>query len=289
MLTRTTIAAFLGAGVLVLALAGCVGATPPPAGDPAGATALQHTHELVPGSDGELLVATHTGILSLRIAADGSASVEGPLGGLDFDPMGFTIADGLAYASGHPGPQTPDTFASPNLGLITSEDQGTTWTTASLPDAPDFHSLAVVPGDQGPVVLAVDSSTGSILRSTDGGQSWVGGSSLLAADLAVRGTDVLAATPDGLAVSSDLGVSFTVDEAAPVLYTIASDGASVVGVDVDGMLWVRSPDGAWAQGGAITGIATALAVVGERIYLANADGIAFTDDRGTTWTSVDIP
>ena len=289
MLTRTTIAPLLGTGVLALALAGCVGATTPPTGDPAGAAALQHTHELVPGSDGELLAATHTGILSLSIAADGSASVDGPLGGLDFDPMGFTMSEGLAYASGHPGPQTPDTFDSPNLGLIISEDRGTTWTTVSLADAPDFHSLAVVPGDQNPVVLAVDSSSGSILRSTDRGQSWVGGSALVAADLAVRGTDVIAATPDGLAVSTDLGASFTIDDSAPVLYSIASDGISTVGVDTDGMLWVLPANGTWERGDVITGIATAVAVVGERIYVANSEGIAFTDDRGTTWTAVDIP
>ncbi|MDQ2636206.1 MAG: hypothetical protein M3Y83_04925, partial [Actinomycetota bacterium] len=67
----------------------------------------------------------------------GAASIEGPLGGLDFDPMGYTIADGIAYASGHPGPTTPESFGRPNLGLITSGDGSQTWNNVSLTGTTD--------------------------------------------------------------------------------------------------------------------------------------------------------
>ncbi|MBX3309372.1 MAG: hypothetical protein KF739_02930 [Cryobacterium sp.] len=262
-----------------------------PAAPPAGvAPMFEHIHELVVDpNDGALLVATHEGLYRLTIDSDGTAAAVGPVAGLDFDPMGFTIADGTAYASGHPGPTTPDSFGSPNLGLITSTDSGETWTNVSLTGITDFHGLTVMTGDGTPQVFGYDGSKGRIERSLDGGVSWDAGAELAARDILAVGDQLYATTPDGLAVSSDGGLTFVFDDAAPKLYVVAADTAgTIAGVDTSGTLWTRTPGQDWAHGHTVTGTPQAFAVDGTRLYVADDRGIALTDDAGATWTVVSV-
>jgi hypothetical protein len=282
------IAAVLTATAL---LTGCtpINTTPPPVANEAGVR-FEHIHELVPDpKDGSLLVATHEGLYRLTIGIDGSAIADGPIGGLDFDPMGFTLSDGIAYASGHPGPTTPDTFGNPNLGLITSTDLGQSWTNVSLTGVTDFHGLTVATGSADVRVFGYDGARQLIVTSSDGGASWVDGAELTARDILASADLLYATTADGLAVSSDDGMTFTIDADAPALYVIAADPAgTLAGVDATGTVWTLPVGGEWVHGHTVQGIPQAFAVDGERIYVADDRGVAYTDDAGATWTVVAV-
>jgi len=288
-LALTSGAAAIVAGTMMLT--GCSPATP--ATDPTGAaaTVFEHVHELVlDPSDGTLLVATHEGLYRLTIGIDGATSAVGPIAGLDFDPMGFTLADGIAYASGHPGPTTPPSFGSPNLGLITSADVGKTWTNVSLTGQTDFHGLTVMTGgDRPPRVFGYDASAGRVERSLDGGVTWSSGAVLGARDMLAVGDQLFATTPDGLATSDDDGATFAVDPDAPGLYVIAGDGSgTLAGVDTAGTIWTRIAGQDWVHGHTVEGTPQALAVEGARLYVADDRGIAYTEDAGATWVVLQV-
>jgi hypothetical protein len=273
---------------VIVLLAGC-SAAPSELSDP---PPLSHIHALsVEPTTQDLLVATHEGIFQLTIAANGAAHSTGPLGGLDFDAMGYTVRDGIAYASGHPGPTTPATFGRPNLGLITSTDGAQTWTNVSLTGQTDFHSLAVLPpveGSSDARVFGIDSATQVIQRSLDGGRSWTSGANLAARDLLATSSGLYATTENGLALSVDNGDTFTVDAAAPTLYVISADPATdgLVGIDVAGDLWATDRQGEWHKGGAVTGTPQALTANNGGLYIADDRGITFTDTLGATWTEI---
>ena len=272
-------------------LTGCTTVATPPSSTNGGSAIVGHIHELVSSeSDGSLLVATHEGLHRLSVDPDGSAIAVGPLGDLDFDPMGFTIADGTAYASGHPGPTTPDSFGAPNLGLITSTDGAETWTNISLTGVTDFHALAVMSsGAELPQVFGLDPGNPRIQRSTDGGRTWRDGAELVARDILVVGTRLYATTSEGLAISEDGGMTFTLDPAAPALYLVAADRqGTLAGIDTTGTLWTRSPGQDWNQGGTVSGTPQAVAADGARIFVADDRGIAFTEDAGATWVVLEV-
>lgn len=280
---------------VVAVLVGC-SATPPehqPA-KPAGPATIAHIHELtVDARSGDLIAVTHEGIYDISIAADGAATLTGPRAGLDFDPMGFVVAGDTIYASGHPGPTTPDSFGRPNLGLIASTDNGMRWKNISLTGQTDFHALAVGPpvGAGAQVhIYGIDTSRPAIQRSSDGGVTWADGAALVARDIladpAAAGK-LYATTEAGMATSEDDAVTFEVDPTAPALYLIEIDSVKqqLVGVDTGGVLWRRA-DGTWVRGGMLTGVPQALTSYGGRVYVADDRGIAFTDDDGATWTIV---
>lgn len=294
-LARAALAA-LGA---TFVLAGC---STVPEGDstdaPASAPeAFQHIHSLTADEQqGELLVGTHEGLYLLTLDGSGTAAAEGPIGGLDFDPMGFTLRDGIAYASGHPGPTTPASFGSPNLGLIKSTDQGETWSNISLAGQTDFHDLAVGPqatdGGEG-TIYGLDTSKQALQRSFDGGVTWSDGAELVARDIAADPTTpgtVYATTEDGFAVSTDDGGSFTVDADAPPLFLVSVDPGTgaFAGIDTSGIVWTRDASETWVGGGAVSGTPQALIISGDRIFVADERGIAFTEDVGETWTVVEV-
>ncbi|MEO7348274.1 MAG: hypothetical protein ABIW32_00160 [Terrimesophilobacter sp.] len=249
--------------------------------------AFQHVHKLEAGQpDGSLLVAAHNGLYRVTLGSDGSATVSGPIGGVDFDLMGFTIAGGEFYASGHPGPKTAGTFGTPNLGLITSTDLGENWANVSLTGATDFHTLtAAAVGSRDTRVFGIDTSKQRIQRSLDGGKTWGEGAEIVARDILAVGEELYATTPDGLVVSTDNGTSFTVDSSAPALFLVTADQTGkLAGVDVDGKVWVRDLVGAWVAGGTLTAAPEAFATDGKRIFIADEKGISFSEDRGATWT-----
>ncbi|MBC7403153.1 MAG: hypothetical protein H7279_08295 [Microbacteriaceae bacterium] len=287
MMKFSTIMVRAGAVVTMFALTGCSspnGAAPAP--EKTG-VAFEHIHELeVNHADGSLLVATHKGLYRLTVSPAGKASATGPVGGLDFDPMGFSIAGDTAYASGHPGPTTPDTFGTPNLGLITSADAGATWTNVSLTGKTDFHGLTVMAGNgAADRVFGMDSSKKQIQRSMNGGLTWSDGATLIARDILAVGDSLYATTQDGLVVSNDNATTFTVDATAPALYLVAADRAgTLAGIDTSGTVWARGAEGTWTKGGTVTGTPQAFTVDGNRLYVADDRGISVTDDVGATWT-----
>lgn len=285
------VALALGSGLsailtATLLLSGCTATSAPEAISTPEVT-FQHIHKLEAGqADGGLLVAAHDGLYRLSVGLEGNTTVVGPIGGFDFDLMGFAIAGETIYASGHPGPNTAETFGTPNLGLIASTDLAANWINVSLTGVTDFHALtASAEGGTSARVFGIDTSKQRIQRSMDGGQTWSEGAEIVARDILAVGRQLYATTPDGLAVSEDDGTTFSVDSGAPSLYLVAADQAGqLAGVDINGNLWMSDAGGAWREHGHATTTPEALAVDGKRIYIADDRGVAFTDDQGANWT-----
>lgn len=285
-----TLSVLATGAVALLLLAGCSqpaspAATARPTGD-----VLQHVHGLALGPDGSVLVASHQGLYRVERSGE-TASVAGPIGDIDADLMGFTYLDGVAYASGHPGPATPADLGSPNLGFVRSTDGGATWESVSLAGQTDFHSLAISEA-RPDRVYGLDAANGRVLRSDDAGTTWTPGASLVAAQLLTSSFDadvVYATTEAGVQVSRDGGLTFTVDPAAPVLMALAeTTEGTLIGVTPDGSILRQAADGGtWQSGGVTDGFPQAMLVdAAGRLLVADDRGIVATDDGGENWTPV---
>jgi hypothetical protein len=161
---------------------------------------MAHIHGLgVNPSDGSLLVATHTGMFR---AEPGERRPE-RIGDSRQDTMGFTVVGPDDFlGSGHPDARQD---LPPLLGLIRSTDGGQTWEAVSLLGEVDFHVLRA----QGRRIYGVDSQSGVLFVSSDGGETWrreQPPGALL--DLAIdpQDPDRIAATGErGLLLSKDAG------------------------------------------------------------------------------------
>jgi len=262
------------AAAVALTLTGC-SSSGAPAGMP---PSLEHVHGIAADPRGtDLFVATHNGIFTVTPAGE----VSGPIGGHDFDAMGFTVSDETLYASGHPGSQTPVELGEPNLGLIRSEDYGQSWSPMSLTGTTDFHLLTAGPDG---VLYGIASSQVDLLISTDGGREWTRGASLEAVDLVATDVGVYAAAEEGLLLSVDQGATFSRVEVAPTLYTLdaRSDG-SLVGVDTDGNVWTQNASGTWESTERVEGAAQAFSAVDDdRIILVDERGVVEITSEGST-------
>lgn len=259
---RAIAAAALAASPL-LVLAGC--ATSVPAEQPTASPQHIHTIAATPGSD-DILLATHEGIWIV----DDTGSLTGPLGDFDFDGMGFTITDDAWFASGHPGATTPAELGSPNLGIIRSDDQGQSWEPVAFTGQEDFHVLEAATDG---TLYGIGSSSTAVRRSTDEGRTWSVGAEIEAVSLAATSDGRLfAATPSGVLVSQNSGVSFDPVPDAPTLYLLDAVGDVLVGAGIDGNLWRMTDAGQWEQLAATDGAATAIA--------ATDSGALMVDDRG---------
>lgn len=264
---------------------------------------LTHVHGMdAPAwTDGALLVGTHTGLV--RWSEEQGWRTVGPE---RHDLMGFRADptnDELLYGSGHPDLRT----GLPNpLGLIVSRDGGRTWTQRSLAGVADLHALTTIAGDR-PALLAWDASGDTLMRSDDGGMTWV---TLPAEALAATGgvlaldghpTDperVLAATATGLWRSADAGDTWRATGLAgsPVTavrqlgtgelwaFAIAPGGGLQRSRD-DGATWTRVPVPIEPSAHA-TAIATS-ATDPDVVFVATSTAdVLRSDDGGRTWTAM---
>ncbi|MBH0083881.1 hypothetical protein I6E60_10600 [Salinibacterium sp. SWN167] len=286
---KKTLALTAGAAVTVIGLAACAPSSPieSAASAPSALSVFEHVHGLGIDSSENLLVASHSGIY--RVDATGALS--GPLGGEPFDAMGFASAGDQYFVSGHPSADS-STFRGPNLGLLSSADSGESWTSLSLAGTTDFHTLTVNQNDP-KRVYGLSSDRAPLLASEDGGVTWSEGASIQAYALVADPNTpdrVFATTPDGMLVSDDAGQSFSALEDAPLLYLLAavpSVSGALVGVDVEGAVWVRpSEDAPWSDRGTVEGTAYAIALgdSGERIALIDERGLVESFDGGESWT-----
>ncbi|GAA1219211.1 hypothetical protein GCM10009655_18400 [Rhodoglobus aureus] len=278
-----------GAILTVVGLAGCASpsSSETPESAPAAGSIFEGVHGLGIDSSENLLVASHSGIY--RVDATGELS--GPLGGEPFDAMGFTVAGDEYFVSGHPSAGS-STFEGPNLGLLSSADAGESWSSLSLAGATDFHALTVNQNDP-ERVYGLSSDGSPLLASEDGGVTWSKGANIQAYALVADPNTperLFATTPEGMRVSDDAGQSFTALEGTPLLYLLAAvpnvPGA-LVGVDVEGAVWVRpAEDAQWSDRGTVEGTAYAIAVGadGERIALIDDRGLVESFDGGESWT-----
>lgn len=252
--------------ILTLAFTACSSAESTP--EERSAPVIEHVHGIAQDPrSAELLLASHNGIF--QVAEDGI--VTGPIGGFDFDAMGFTVLGNSLIASGHPGPETPPELGAPNLGIIRSDDAGDSWIPVALTNVEDFHVLTSGTDE---TLYGIGSSSPELLFSSDAGATWEPRSTIAAVDLAVSRDSLFAATEDGLQVSVDQGATFSKVAGAPLLYMIASTSSgTLVGVGADGYLWSELSEGQWEQLGAISGNAQALGV-------NKNDAPVVVDDRG---------
>ena len=293
---------FATAVFAAMLLAGC-SAQPAPRSEPssspdahsyshAAKEAFAHIHGLsaLTNSD-EITVATHAGVFEVSRAGE-SSTARGPIGDLDIDAMGFSRTAEVIFASGHPGAKTPSSFGSPNLGLITSVDEGETWATVSLKGQADFHALATHPTD-GVTMYGLMSSSPKLQVSTDGGLTWSGGAELAARDILVDANSpstVFATTADGLQKSTDSGRTFSVEADAPPLYLLTANPAdgSLVGIDTTGTVWSKVASGEWVKGGQVAGAPQAMTIApgDSTLIVADDRGISASSDFGLTWEKV---
>jgi hypothetical protein len=211
--------------------------------------------------------------------------------------MGFTVAaPGQLLASGHPDPAEPSDLALPNLGLISSTDGASSWASLSLAGETDFHDLDAVPLDDGTLrVYGYDAGAGAISVSDDSGLTWTAGAVLALRDLSAdpaQADRLYATTAAGVMVSTDAGLTFSVMIGAPALLLLdtvdANAGGGLMGLDPSGGVW-RQVAGTWTQTGTTGRAPEAFTVVGGSspwILVADATGIAASNDYGGTWTAL---
>ncbi|WP_241740205.1 F510_1955 family glycosylhydrolase [Microbacterium invictum] len=265
----TAIAAII---TVPLAVAGCAAAPPSTGAEHASLPA--HVHGIViDRATGDLLLGAHDGIYTASATGDGFSRV----GKVGFDAMGLTSTGDALIASGHPGPNAPEEWGEPNLGIIRSTDGGRTWDPVAFTGEKDFHALAAAT-DGTTYGIAVDSA--DLLRSNDAGATWeLTGASprALALTVDVDGR-VIAGTPDGLKWSADRGESFAAWDGAPAMYTLAAspNGGLLVGVDANEQIWTTTAGATrWRPIGSVHGAAQAIAVT-------DAGDVIVVDDSGLT-------
>lgn len=268
---------FLLATTTLTALAAiATGCTATPLGDPDSAPRIDHIHGIAADPRGDdLFVATHNGIFTLSPGGD----LSGPIGGHNFDAMGFTVSEDALFASGHPGENTPAELGDPNLGIIRSDDYGNSWSPIALNGTTDFHVLTAGPDG---VLYGIASSQVNLLTSDDEGNTWSEGAPLGAVDLAATDSGVYAAAEEGLLFSADGGNTFTPVDAAPVLYALeARTDGTLVGAGTDGVLWAENDSGAWQKLESLRGAVQALTAIDDRIILVDERGIIEISTDGT--------
>jgi photosystem II stability/assembly factor-like uncharacterized protein len=227
-------------------------------------------------ADGALYIATHRGLWR---APEGLGQPQ-PVGDTRHDLMGFTVAGPDRFlASGHPG--VPGDLPA-QLGLQRSTNAGRSWQPVSLLGRADLHILRAA----GQRVYGVDSGTGALLTSHDGGRSWDQRTPPAPMfDVAVapgRSARLVAATEQGLFASADMGRTWRLlrDDTAGLLAWPAEESLYVVGAD--GAI-SRSSDG----GRRFEGIGSVGAQ--PESFAAHGPRELYAADGGATWQSRTTP
>lgn len=311
-LSRRRIRGLVLSLVGLVALTGCATIGPDPTAESPDTAFVADAFGHVHGVDadpltGETYAATHHGVWLIPtgdlpetyLTGAPRANLTQPvqIAGRAQDTMGFTVAaPGQLLASGHPDPAEPNSLALPNLGLISSTDGASSWMTISLAGKTDFHDLDAVPLDDGTLrVYGYDAGAGAIAVSDDSGLTWSSGVVLALRDLAAdpsQADRLYATTADGLMLSTDAGRTFAPMVGAPALLLVdaveTDAGSQLVGIDPNGAVWRQTTD-TWTQTGTTGRTPEAFTVVGGPspwLLVADAAGIAASDDAGVTWTAL---
>lgn len=245
---------------------------------------VSHVHGLgMNPADGALYIATHHG--TFRLGTDRTVK---RVGESYQDTMGFTVAGADRFlGSGHPDSAGFRRGQPPRLGLIESNDAGSTWRSVSLSGEVDFHGLAFVHGR----VYGWDSGSGRFMVSSDS-RTWETRSTLPLLSFAVDPANeahIAGAGQAGLLESLDGGRTW-VNKPGPLLQVLSWEASTgIVGVTEGGAVH-RSTDagGTWPIVGQLAGSPQALLVTAEAWYAAAADaggttGIYRSSDAGRNW------
>jgi hypothetical protein len=283
--TRTTIAASLAATLTAVATGCSAIGTESATGTAPTPPVISHIHDVAFDAGGDLLVGSHNGVYRIDLATNGMSLV----GDTSFDAMGLTVQADTVLASGHPSPESGDTFTAPNVGLVRYTDPA--WEEVSLAGITDFHMLATTPAAPD-LLLGLPSDRAHLAVSTDAGETWADASPLTARDLSIDTMQpdiVTATTPDGLLVSRDAGATFSPLANAPRLLVIAAHPAieeGIIGIDAAGTIWTGTskPGDAWRTIGHATGVASAIAAgPDDTLAIVDEGGLQLSVDGGQTW------
>jgi len=209
----------------------------------ASADDMRHIHDLVLQDDGQLLVASHTGLYNIA-AVDRAVLV----GTEQHDLMAMTLNnEGALIAGGHPDLRLAEyrvDGSPPFLGLVRSEDRGQSWDVLGLLGDVDFHAL-VTTGD------TTFAAGGSSIWRLDPDNEWVQLGEIGVRDLAIDPGDSdrqLAPDYEGRVWSStDGAATWTEASNAPLLVEIEWPApATILGMDTVGTVWATDqPQGPW--------------------------------------------
>ena len=205
-----------------------------------------HLHGLSidPENPTQIFLATHSGLFRVDL----NRMQTTPIGAARDDFMGFSTdlaRPGRMFASGH------DAGMTKNLGIIGSDDGGTTWVSLSAGvDGPvDFHQMELSRADPAWLYGVFG---GNVQQSRDNGLNWqvIGAAPEGLIDIATSARDsgqLYAATRSGLLQSADAGASWTMlrPSQQPVSFVdVGSDGSIYAFVLGEGL--ISSDDGGLA-------------------------------------------
>jgi photosystem II stability/assembly factor-like uncharacterized protein len=194
--------------------------------------------------------------------------------------MGFAQVGDTMYASGHPG-EGQDAPA--DLGLQTSNDAGTSWSTVSLEGQVDFHRLRA----NKTVIQGLSAHDGRLLRSTDAGKTWtdLGTPPLFDFALDPANPEHLVATQQsGLVRSTDGGATFKPIPDVPLLTFLAWAGSTVYAIAADGTFQTSADSGTiWTRAAQLDGQPQALAADGAHVVALAGTTIWESTDGGQTF------
>ena len=250
----------------------------------AGADDLGHIHDLALGADGQLLVASHSGLY--RIEDVRTARRIGEV----HDLMSMTVLpDGDLLASGHPNLRLEEFRVEglpPFLGLARSTDGGRNWDELDLLGEADFHAL--VPTVDG--LYAAETSGNIWFQDPSTGWSTLG--AVEARDLAIDPSNPqrqLAPDYDATVwLSSDGAASWAPSVEAPALIEIEwIDVDLILGVTDAGSVWsAENPAGPWIEIAAGPPDVETFYVDDSGSWWVTVHGgrISRSDDEGDSWT-----
>jgi hypothetical protein len=242
-------------------------------------------------ADSTLYMGTNTGLF--RIAEDASEpeQVTGELRTPDGSGkvseslvVRFTGPDQL-LASGHPaaGESLP-----PQLGLISSDDAGKTWSPVSELGTADFHAIE----PSGDTLVAALFQQPQVLVSEDDGRDWeTRAAPMPLVSLEVDPSDArrwVGSTERGLFVSRDGGGSWRPNDPIPNIRLAWSESGELYRIDPGGPVKVSTDGGeTWEDRGTTGGEPQAMTVEGETVYVALIDGtVKRSTDGGQSFTDV---
>lgn len=263
---------------LLSGVAACGGDRPAVSAPSDAGQEIAHIHGLgVDPVDDSLVIATHTGLFSAPAGTTESRRVSDSRQ----DTMGFTVVGADEYlGSGHPDAREN---LPPLLGLIRSEDGGQKWDPISLLGEVDFHVLRA----QGKRIYGVDSQSGHLFVSADGGDTWrrrKPPGALL--DIAIDPDDpvrVVASGERGLLLSRDAGNSWRPLSDRVVGLLAWTDALTVV--DGTGGVFTAQPGaGGFERIAQVDGQPAAFASHGQELLLALHDNtVVSSPDGGRSW------
>jgi hypothetical protein len=242
-------------------------------------------------ADSTLFMGTNTGLYRIPDGATEPEKVTGELSTPDGSGKvseslvaRFTGPDEL-LASGHPsaGESLP-----PQLGLISSDDAGATWSPVSELGTADFHAIEPA----GDTLVAALFQQPQVLVSQDGGRNWETRTAPMAlVSLEVDPSDPerwVGSTERGLFVSRDAGGSWRPNDPIPNVRLAWSESGELYRIDPGGPVKVSTDGGeTWEDRGSTGGEPQAMTVEGETVYVALIDGtVKRSTDGGQSFTDI---